>query len=353
MRPRTLATPALLALAAVVSNPYTPTVGATEGEEAERLEAKLSYTALKNWDIVLPAERWVDAEQGIGIPHNGADGFKSEKVGQLKLEVDTNDDGRLDKDVKGSAGFLKLQSRAGGESFQYAVRFRFEGDKFEYSTSCAMSGKVGGVLIKLIDQNHNGVYDDFGQDAMIVGSGKGASLLSRVVNLDGALYELEVEADGSQVRCTPYTGETGELDVKSEFESNGKLIAAVFGKDSGDVYFNPARSNKPLLVPAGEYEFVSGFVAQGAETVQMRGGKMSPLQVKPGGTRTVEWGGPLVAEFDYRKDGEEIIVQPNVAFYGRMGEEYHTFAPNAKSPKIIVTDKRTRKEVASGRFGGC
>ena len=25
----------------------------------------------------------------------------------------------------------------------------------------------------------------------------------------------------------------------------------------------------------------------------------------------------------------------------------------AKSPKIIVMDKRTRKEVASGRFGGC
>jgi hypothetical protein len=353
MIPRILAYPALLALAAVVSNPLVPTLRAAEGDQAEPLQAKLSYTPLKNWKIVLPAERWTNAEEGINVPHFGVEGFKAEKVGQLKLGVDTNGDGSLDKDVKGSSGFLKLQNRESGETFQYAIRVRFEGDNFQYSTGCAMSGKVGGVLIKLIDQNHNGRYDDFGKDAMIVGSGKGASLLSRVVNLDGVLYGLSVTPDGRQVECTPYTGETGQLDVSSRFESNGKLIAAVFGKDTGDVYFNPARSKKPLLVPVGEYEFVAGYVAQGAETVKMRGGKMTPLSVKPGGTRTVEWGGPLVAEFDFRKEDEEVIVQPNVAFYGRMGEEYHTFTPNAKSPKIIVTDKRTRKEVASGRFGGC
>ena len=46
-------------------------------------------------------------------------------------------------------------------------------------------------------------------------------------------------------------------------------------------------------------------------------------------------------------------MPPNVSFYGTAGEEYHSFWPEAKSPKIIVTDKKTRKELTSGRFGGC
>jgi len=352
MRPRTLTTPALLASAAVASTLIAPTAVATEGEELNALTAKLSYSALKNWDIVLPDERWLDAEEGIGIPHLGSEGFKSEKAGQLKLEVDTNGDGRLDKDVKGSDGFLKLQSRKDGETFQYAIRLRYD-DNFEFSVGCAMTGKIGGTLIKLIDQDLNGRYDDFGTDAMVIGSGKGATLLSKVVNLDGELFDFGVNAEGTEITATPYTGEVGMIDVQSRFDSKGKLVAAVFEGTSGDVYFNPARSTKPLAVPAGEYRFRSGYVEKGAETAMMKGGKMSPLNVKPGVTRTVEWGGPLVAEFDVRREEELVVVQPNVNFYGRMGEEYHSFTPNAKSPKIIVMDKRTKKEVVSGRFGGC
>lgn len=108
-----------------------------------------------------------------------------------------------------------------------------------------------------------------------------------------------------------------------------------------------------IKLPAGTYAFVYGFVTKGDETVNMRTGKMRGIELKAGEKRVLEWGGPLVAEFDYSVDGDTITVHPNVAFYGTSGEEYYTFQPDAKSPKIIVADKQTKEVYTKGFFGGC
>lgn len=141
------------------------------------------------------------------------------------------------------------------------------------------------------------------------------------------------------------------LEVASKHETRGSLESAVFRNEEGDA-FNVARAGGAKL-PAGTYEFVYGFVSKGDETVNMRTGKMHAVELRPGEQRVLEWGGPLVAEFDYTVAGETITVHPNVAFYGTTGEEYYTFQPDAKSPKIIVADKETKKVYTEGRFGGC
>lgn len=351
MSSRWLATPVWLG--ALLGAPLL--ASSENAEEApEALVARLNYVALSNWEIVLPAERWHAVRGEISIPHGESDGFVAEKAGELKLEVDTNGDGKVDKNVKGTGGFLKLRSRSEkGETFNYAVRLKSDGGNWTFSSGCAMSGKVGGTLIKVIDQNLNGRYDDFGKDALLLGSGDGATLLSKVVNIDGKLYDFDINADGTEVTCKPYAGEVGMIDASSEFDSRGDLVAAVFSDKHSDWYFNAARAKKGFAVPVGSYKFHSGFVRKGAETAKMRRGKMRPVEVVAGETKTIEWGGPVVAEFDYSMRKDTIVVSPEVDFFGNSGEEYYSFTPNAKSPKIIVMDKRTRKEVASGRFGGC
>jgi len=333
--------------------PLVVAEGAAGEDEATGASFGLKYQAIEDWNIILPRERWTSFTDEIPIAHADGDGFAVERAGLLAIEVDTNADGEVDAKVRGGTGFLKLRGRNDeGETFNYAVRFEGDGKSWKFASSGAMVGKLDGTLVRVIDQDNNGSYDDYGVDAMIVGKGNAASLLSRVVNAGGKLHELEISRDGTRATFRPYAGQTAVLNATSRYASNGKLIAAVVSCVENEYHFNAA-GTKSLTVPAGTYELSSGYVKRAGESVHVRTGKMPAFELRPGTERVLEWGGPVVAEFDYEVEEETITVAPQVAFYGRAGEEYHSFWPEAKSPKIIVTDKRTRKELTSGRFGGC
>jgi hypothetical protein len=314
--------------------------------------ATLTYQAVPDWSFILPREQWFSAAEHVGVPHAGdAAGFLAEQTGVMALEVDTDGDGELDAKIKGAAGFAKLRAKsAAGAQVDYAVRVKFDGG-YKWTPSGVMTGKLLGQVVRVIDQDGNGRYDDYGSDALVVGAGTAASYLSRVVNIDGALHNLTISADGARIDTTPYTGECGTLDLASKFASRGELLSAVV--KNGELSFNLAAARSGMLVPVGKYEFSVGFVKKAGETAWIKRGRSSPLVVEAAALTALEWGGPVFAEFDYSKQGDTVVVSPNVAFYGQAGEEYGPFAPEAKSPKILVTDKKTGKLVASGRFGGC
>lgn len=320
-------------------------------EEAAAESFALKYRAMEKWDVILPEEQWTSFDNEIPI----GEGFLAKKAGPLGLEVDTNADGRLDEKVRGVRGFLKLRGKGSdGEPYNCAIRLKGDGKTWRFAPGGAMIGKLKGTLVKVFDQNNNGFYDDYGTDAMVVGKGGAAGLLSKVVNAGGTLYHFEISADGRKASYRPFIGETASIDVCSDYDSRGKLVSAVLSSEEGDHHFNAAAGGKkPYTVPAGTYTVSSGYVTKAGESVHLRTGKMAPFTLKPGQERDLAWGGPVVAEFDYTVEEETITVPPNVAFYGRAGEEYHTFWPEAKSPKIIVTDKKTKKVLTSGRFGGC
>ncbi|MAE27791.1 MAG: hypothetical protein QF724_09615 [Planctomycetota bacterium] len=330
-----------------------PTTTAPGASDKDILTAELRHKSYPKWDFVLPKETWTTVSDRIPLPGSDSSAYQVAKRGPLKIEVDSTGNGRFDSKVKGMGGSLTLRGRdEEGESFQYAVRFKSSSSAWRWSAGGAMRGKLGGHTILIIDQNNNGLYNDYGQDAMIVGKGEAASFLSRVINLKGELYDFEISPNGTQVTATPYEGETGMLNMTEEYTVNGNLVAAVVR--SGDYSFNVADYREGLAVPAATYSLESGYATRGkTETVRIRNGKMGPIEVKAGAEKSVGWGSPVRIEFDYEKDGEYVTVQPDVVFYGAANEEYHTFTPNAKSPKIIIRDKRTGKEVISGRFGGC
>ena len=337
-----------LALAALLTPPTSGRCPHPFQDEQE-LSAQLSYRPLKKWDVIVPRETWLPVRDAIQL--NGFR-FAVQVAGRSKLLLDTDGDGQHDARVSGARDFVVLRARGeAGERFVYALRLRTDGQHWEWSAGGAMTGHLAGRRVRVIDQNGNGRYNDFGRDALLIGSGRGASLLSRVVNIAGELHRFEVSADGTRVGLSAYEGPTARIDPHSGFTAKARLTAAVIVDDQ--VSFNVAEAKKSMLVPAGEYRFVSGFAEGGSESVHMRGGKMASIRLDPGSTVTLEWGGPVWAEFDYRLDGTHITVSPRINFYGRLGEEYYTFKPDANTPMIVIRDSDTGRVVQSGRLGGC
>lgn len=322
----------------------------------EPITEELKYKPVKNWKYVLPNETWSKVSGSIPIAHEGGDGFDAVHDGlALSLEVDTNGDGRTDKKVRGKGGFLLLRGKdTEGEKLAYGVRFRAVGKSYEFASSGVFVGSIDGEPITLIDQDNDGVWNEYGVDALVIGRGEAASYLSRVVNLDGELFELDVAADGSSVTVKPWTGETGTLDLLSGLESRGKAEAIVVVDTTGDRSFELSRARDGLTVPAGEYRLAAGLLAKANETVRVQNGKMDAIRVEPDLTTSPKWGGEIVIEFSYSHAGEKVNIEPTaLAYYGQAGEQYSEFLPQGGSPKFFVFDAASERELGSGRFGGC
>lgn len=326
---------------------------ASADDENARKTSTLKYKKVSKWNIVLPKETFTPVKGEISIPHADGSGFAAELDGTA-LHVDCNGDGKPDAKAKGAKGDLVLKAKnAEGSSFQYAVRLVNDGG-WKYSAAGVMSGKIEGTSIQLIDQNNNGRYSDYGEDAMIVGKTKSASLLSRIVACGDELFEIEVSKDGREISYEPYAGETGLLDLRSKFASKGKLQAVVVSNQSGDVSFELSSAKKGLRIPADTYRIVSGLVTKGKETVKVRTGNSKPIRVADQNDAVFAWGGPLETKFEYDRTGEEVTFSPNrIWFYGKSGVEFYDWFPDGKPPKFVIRDAKSGRELNQAAFGGC
>jgi hypothetical protein len=315
------------------------------------LTATLTYKSLPKWNLILPKEQWTTFTKAIPIRHaNSEEGFIA-NVALMTVSLDTDGDGKADSDVKGTSGYAELRGKdAAGKAFTYAARITNDGTKCSFAASGALVGSLNGVAISVIDANNNGVYGEFGKDAMIVGNGRAASWMSKVVNLKDELFEIRVSENGQQITAKPFTGVSGTLELRGGFKSAGELDSVVVSDDRSGCSFNLAGC-KGMLVPVGSYTITGGFAHKANETVYNDGGKMRPLVVERSKTTSLAWGGAVTAQFDFAHDADKVTVQPNIKYFGRAGEEYYSFKPEVKSPKFFVFDGK--KLVTSGRFGGC
>lgn len=317
--------------------------------EGDSSTFKLAHKAHERWDYVLPAERWQRVDSQLELP--GGLSFVTEMDGPMKIRVDTNGDGRVDKDVRGkTGGFLTLQGKGEeGEKVRYSIRLRnVAAGKWEWSTGSSRTGVVNGKLVHVFDQNGNGEYDDYGVDALAVGKQRHASLLSKITRIGDELVHLDVSTDGTSVAVRDYDGPTGTLNVQAGFESKGKLVAAVFR--DGDLSFEVAGDRRGVEIPAGRYEFVSGRLAKGSAMASIRRGKFRPVEVQEGEITEIEWGEEITGTFNYSQNGEQVTVRADFGIFGIAGEEYYDFEPRGKGPKILVKDAKRGREIVEGRF---
>ena len=316
----------------------------------------LAFKPYKEWEILLPAEQFAGVAGGIRLPHAGGESLAVRLEGTV-LYVDRDGDGECEAKVepleRGQTALMVLRVPDGeGADKSYAVRLSSDG-KWSYSASGAMVGEIGGTRVQLIDQDNNGRYDDFGADAMIVGRGKSASFLSKVVNVGGELFSIEVEADGSRIDYAPYEGPVGTLDLGSEHASKARMRSVVVQSADGAHSFEVSRSKGGLKVPAGEYSVHSGRVVLGKSKAELRTGRAKSFTVSSEASTTLPWGGPVKAEFDYARSGDAITIGPlDIWYYGRAGEEYSNFMPLGSSPNFAIKDKQTGEVLVNAKFPG-
>lgn len=285
------------------------------------------YRSHRDWKIDLPGAAHVKVGAAIQLAGHT---FRAERDG-TGLAIDTDGDGETDVTVHGDQGFVKLRKG----DFRYAVRLANRGQGWHYASSCVRQLTLGDTRIRLIDQDANGRFDDYGIDAMIVGRGDTATFLSEVVSVDDRVLRFDVARDGSVVNLRDYDGETGTLDLTSSLETKGKLTSAIVVSSNGKLSFDLARG--AMRVPTGTYRIHSGQIALGDTTVAVRRGRAADLLVARDATMRLDWGGPAKAEFAYERQGDKVQFSPDaVWYYGDSGEEYANWNPVGKSPTFEV-----------------
>lgn len=308
------------------------------------VEVALETRIHRDWRFRLPAETWTKIGKGIEMPALGAGTLLRAQLDGTCLMVDTDADGELDTKVEESGGVLLLIK---GER-RLAVRVRSQPD-WSYAPACVQRGEVAGTKVAFVDQNNNGRFDDYGEDAMLVGGGRTASFLSKTLLLKDALYDIEVSPDGQKLRYAPFAGETGELDFK--ILTKGKVLAAVLRSKDGSRSFDLSRADGAVRLPADHYAIHSGLLSFGGNTVQLRAGKAQPIVLTANERTDVRLGGPLDVRFAYKVEGGKYHFSPfEIWYHGRAGEEYFDWQPLGSSPKIVIQDRRTKAVIAEAIF---
>lgn len=325
---------------------------------SEENSASFDYKPVSKWEYLVPGESWVEITDEISIPNGDKGGFLAKVYGPEgaeKLDIDTNGDGRLNETCKGLKGTAKLKGKdEDGNSFTYAIRLRHSGKKWLYASGGVMKGKVNGNSVSLIDANCNGRWNDYAVDCYVDGKGEAATPITDALSLGGELYTIELETGGQAATWSAFEGETGDLDMTKEYEGNGKLTSALVESTDGRFQFNLADCKKGLKVPAGSYILKGASVKKRSLSAQIVKGDMKPFEVPAAGAFALEWGGPVTAIYDWKINEGTITVSPTaLRFIGKAGEEYKGFAPSDVGPKILVTDLRSKKQIASGRFKLC
>ena len=331
----------LLGLLAALAGPAV--ASPAESGEAETKTAVLRHRAPRASDVVLPAERFAPVGASIDV----AGRRFPVRLDGLALEVDVDADGTFDVRAAGASARVVLAGATGA----YAVRLRNDGTGWTWAAGGEMTGEVAGTRVRIIDQDGDGTYDDYGADAIVVGRGRVATFLSRTINVDGKLWAIDVAADGASVRWRPYDGPAGSL--KLDYQTRGKVLGLVVKSTDGAHSFDLARAGEGLLVPAGTYELARGQIGLGETRVEVRAGRAGAVLVKDGATTELVWGGPVKAEFGYVRTGGEVALSPaDIRYFGSAGEEYVSWFPDGKSPRIVITHGKTGREIAEAYFPG-
>ncbi|KAF0247016.1 MAG: hypothetical protein FD180_133 [Planctomycetota bacterium] len=343
----------LLALAARADN---PDAGKPEGDGWK--SADLAYAPC-------PRNFPFTCFDGAATPVSGASIALPTKSGSgvavfptdFAIGVDTFGDGKQHEKLTSDGATAQFMlTYADGFSAPYLARFfrKIQKKTWNFERAGYWKGSVGGEAIALIDQNNDGMYDGYGNDAVAVGTTVYATPLSKVVVLGGALNELRVAPSGRRLWVRPYKGETGKIDAVTGYKTQGKLLAAVFR--SGDLAFNVVGKDKAFALPAGRYELVGGEVgaSAGGQKAEMRKGTMPALEVTSGGTATAAWGMDLKITFACSLDKGVLAMKGlDVHAYGSGGEEYVNISPVKLTPEITVWSGSSPKPVLTGNLSIC
>lgn len=307
---------------------------------------EVKYKRYRDWNFELPEETFRPVGEAIELV-DGQYRFHATMEGQALL-LDLDDRGKNQVRISGEDGQALLRSEDG---FRYGIRLRRTMEGWFYASSGALLATQGAQRLAFFDLDHDGHFQEVGVDGLLVGHGRVVSPLGTSLLLDGKL--MDWAPAGDQLMLSPHQGPSGTLQVGAGFHSDAKLVSAVFRSLDGLQSFDLADHGDGAPVPSGEYELVSGRIALGGHSVLVAGGAAQPVRVTAGETTSLDWGGPVRAEFDFQRKGESLAFSPDATwYYGASGEEYTNWKPVGKSPVFQVMDRESQQEVARAVFPG-
>jgi hypothetical protein len=143
--------------------------------------------------------------------------------------------------------------------------------------------------------------------------------LSKVINLDGRYYSVEVPEDGSSIEFRKAEPAFGTLDF------GGKEVAAEFWSDAGAQEVNGVQPTWRL--PAGKYYLRSLNLTETEQGNRWAfklttPGEPKDFEIKPGQTTKIKIGPPFQARGMLRRFAYNPDVQVRVDLEGQAGERY-------------------------------
>jgi hypothetical protein len=174
--------------------------------------------------------------------------------------------------------------------------------------------------------------------------------LSKVINLDGRYYGVEVPEDGSTIEFRKAEPAFGTLDF------GGKEIAAEFWSDAGPQEVNGVRPTWRL--PAGKYYLRSLHLTETEQGNRWAfkltaPGGLKDFEIKPGQTTKLKIGPPFQARGVFRRFAYNPDVQVRVDLEGQAGERYSAIVTKNKQkvlePSFKVIDG-SQQVVKTGQF---
>jgi hypothetical protein len=303
---------------------------------------------------LLPGATSLENEKGHITVHPGGKG--KGKPSELKLKekptvIEFKDVAYLDGS-KGKVWHFMMKVPSNFKIMGQGFKFSGTAEQIRVKGASFAKGTVRGELIEIHDTNANGAFNDFGMDTVLIGKGKEQKVLplSKFIELNGGLYELKVEANGTTVRTKPYDGPLAA--VKFEYKSNKMPISFLMaGSGADSIYFVNMMDavEKPIWVVPTMFRVAHGYIAEGSGdkriSITIGPGRSSPTDVQAGKLETLTFGGGGTgftlncAPEDKKNDkGEPILFIPgtSVLVYGSGGEEYSNMTFGAVVPDVHI-----------------
>lgn len=275
---------------------------------------------------------------------------------QKTVQLDMDGDGAYDSELEKKENFVTYKIKyQNGVQLNYRMRVFIKGASktilsdgsvsqpiWAYQRACFLTAKTSLDTFVIIDDNNNGNFSDYGQDALVIGaSNKQAIPLSSIIPIKGKFYTLKVEVineipeeskknpkfSGMKLVLTPYTDDTGKIDATKNLKPPKDKVPSVIVRRGNDVFLQLAQKGE-TTVPTGEYYLASAIFDN---RIRVRLGEKSFTAVEKGKTSAPKWGGPfkLVVNPYCEKGGEIIFVQPATSNTGPA------YAPKSKDCQFI------------------
>jgi len=302
------------------------------GEAEKPVEATLTYS--EDW-AVLSAINTPDPKTPqinnnyIPLPNpQVAQGFRCNAEPD-KCRLDVDGDGEYDTDLRAKENFQTFNIEyASGLKMPYRMRIFYQGTtssgrkNWQFQRACFMTAKTPIETFTFIDDDNNGNFGDYGKDAILIGKGERMAVpFSSVILVKGKFYNISVRTldelpagrdkiknySGMIVSLTPYTGDSGKIDLVKNLTPPEEKPSAIIIKGGEDMYFS--LTDKPTEVPIGEYFLVSAIFGK---RCRARSSEQPLCTVEKGGLAAPKWGGPFKLKISpyCEKGGEVTMVTP-------------------------------------------